>query len=197
MAEVDHRRGPRRRGMALETAILEAALAELSERGYAELSLERVASRAGTGNASVYRRWRTRAELVVDTMRHAIPDHAEEPDTGDVRSDVLTVLRRMVTHLAGPFGEAVRGLVTETMRHPELTEAARARLLDTRQQLMLDILSRGAERGQVRPEAVTAQVAAVGPALLVNYFMLRGLPLPDDLLTSIVDEVVLPLVTLR
>src|SRR4051794_9492285 len=69
----DHRRGPRRRGDVLTTAIFEATLAELDEVGYAELSMERVAYRARASKGSLYRRWNSRAELVVDAMHHVRP----------------------------------------------------------------------------------------------------------------------------
>ncbi|WP_158886819.1 TetR/AcrR family transcriptional regulator [Amycolatopsis anabasis] len=195
--ETDHRKGPRRRGPALERAIFEATLAELADHGYAELSLERVATRARTGNASLYRRWRHRAELVVDALLYAVPDHDEVPDSGDVREDVLEVLRRMLGVLNGPVAEGVRGLLAESLRSPEATGRARARLIDTRQDLLLAILRNGVARGQVRPEAVTPRIADVAPALIAHEFILRGRPVPDETLTAVVDEVLLPLITPR
>jgi AcrR family transcriptional regulator len=66
----DHRTLPRRRGDVLNSAIFEATLDELAEVGYPKLTMERVAARAGASKASVYRRWPSRMELVLDAVHH-------------------------------------------------------------------------------------------------------------------------------
>src|SRR5579884_3473386 len=125
----DYRRGPRRRGDALTTAIFEATLAELAEGGYAELTMERVANRARASKGSLYRRWSNRAELVVDAVHHARPHHVEPPDTGSVREDLLGYLRAIAELLNGADGEAVRGLMVESVRDPELMSVVRNRFI--------------------------------------------------------------------
>jgi AcrR family transcriptional regulator len=105
----DHRKQPRRRGEALNAAIFRATLDELAEVGYAKLTMERVAERARTGKASLYRRWPSRMELAMDAVYHALPDPASPPDTGSLRGDLLALLRRNGELLAGPAGEALRG----------------------------------------------------------------------------------------
>jgi AcrR family transcriptional regulator len=183
----------RRRGQALEQAIFEAALAELAETGYLGLSLERVAQRARTGNASLYRRWPTRAELVIDAAAHRLPELARLPDTGDVREDLLELLRWTCRRQAGPAGEIMRGVIAESIVNDRV-RAARARLADLRTGQVLQLLRRGQARGQVRPGAATATMAAVAPALVFNHFLLRGTPMPDDELTEIIDQVIMPLI---
>ena len=85
----------RRRGATLEHALLDAAWEELQSSGYAKLTMERVAERAGTSRAVIYRRWRNRTELVVAAMRYRQPVlSGAAPDTGTLRGDVLAVLRR-------------------------------------------------------------------------------------------------------
>ena len=93
----DHRRGPRRRGQLLFEAIFEATVAELAETGYAGLAMERIAARARTSKASLYRRWPSRADLVVDAIRHCSPELSHPPDTGNLREDLLSLLRGMAT----------------------------------------------------------------------------------------------------
>lgn len=192
----DHRKGPRRRGEALYRAIFEATLAELEEVGYARLTMERIAERARTGKASLYRRWPSRVELVIDATRWALPDRDELPDTGDLREDVFSLLRLIADRLAGPIGEAARGLLSEALNDPDLSRVARARMAEGLP-LMLEILRRGAERGDARPEALTPLVASVGPALLRHHFLANGAPISDEVLWDIVDDVVLPLVAVR
>lgn len=186
------RRG-RRRGEVLEQAIFEATLAELAETGYLGLSLERVAQRARTGNASLYRRWPSRAELVIEAITQALPDRAVLPDTGDIRKDLLDLLRWTCKRQAGPAGEVMRGVIAESLSN-ERVRAARARLADVRTGQVLELLRRGEARGQVRPGAATTLVASVAPSLVVSHFLLRGSPLSDADLTSIVDQVVMPLI---
>jgi AcrR family transcriptional regulator len=191
-AATDHRRSPRRRGEVLERAIYEATIAELSEVGYLNLSMERVAQRARTGNASLYRRWPTRAELVVEAIRHAAPDPVDLPDTGSVREDMLALLHRLCARQGGPAGEVMRGVIAESLGNPRVM-AARARLAEARTEQFFTILRRGAARGEIRGEAVTPLRASVAPALVMHHFLLHGAPATDRLLTGIVDEIVMPL----
>jgi AcrR family transcriptional regulator len=156
--------------------------------------MERVAERARTGKASLYRRWPSRAELVVDAVLATVPDPFDVPDSGDLRTDLLAVLRRTADHLHGPVGEVVRGLMVETLSDPERTEAVRTRITESRGRLVLDIMRRAAGRGEVRPGALTPRVASVAPALLAHHFLTRGAPIGDEVLAEIVDEIVLPLI---
>src|SRR4051795_887806 len=96
----------RRRGPALLGAIHTAVLDELADFGYAGLSIERVAERARTGKASIYRRWPTRLDLVLDTLDHTLPDPGEVSDSGDVRSDLLAVLLRIANVMRSRQGDA-------------------------------------------------------------------------------------------
>ncbi len=190
----DHRKGPRRRGDALHTAIFEATLTELTAVGYAELKMEHVANRARAGKGSLYRRWASRAELVADAVHHTIPSCAERPDTGSVREDLLSCLRGFATLLNGPSGEAIRGLMADTIRNPDLMDVVRARFIDPGVNLFLDVLRRGAARGEVRTTALTPRIASLGPDLLREYFLVHRPPIPDRALIEMVDEVIIPLI---
>jgi AcrR family transcriptional regulator len=190
----DHRRAPRRRGEALLAAIFEATLAELAEVGYTELTMERVASRARASKGSLYRRWSSRAELVVDAMHHTRPYQVEPPDTGNIREDMLGLMRALTTVHDSPSGEATHGLMVEIIRHPELMRAVRIRFIDPTVAMMLEVLRRGAVRGEVRPAALTHRIASVGPSLLRQHALLYGPPIPESVVLEIVDEILMPLV---
>jgi AcrR family transcriptional regulator len=191
----DHRRAPRRRGDALTAAIYEATISELQEVGYAELTMERVASRARASKGSLYRRWSSRAALVVDAMAHAKPHEAQAPDTGGVREDLLGYLLALAETMNGADGEAGRGLMAECVRDPELMEAVRIRFTDRAVANVLEVLRRGAVRGEVRASALTHRIASIGPALLRHQFMVYGAPIPDDVVIEIVDDVLVPLIS--
>jgi AcrR family transcriptional regulator len=190
----DHRRGPRRRGDALLEAIFEATLAELAETGYGELTMERVAARARASKGSLYRRWSSRVELVVDAMEHAKPYALEQPDTGSTRDDLLHMLRLLASVHSGSAGEASQGILIEVLRNPELLQAVRARLFEPVMAMMLEILRRGAVRGEVRPAALTYRIASVGPDLLRQHRLVYGAPIPDSVIVEVVDEVLMPLI---
>jgi AcrR family transcriptional regulator len=191
---VDHRKGPRRRGDALYMAIFEATLDELAAVGYAELKIERVANRARASKGSLYRRWSSRAELVADAVHYTIPGCAKPPDTGSVREDTLGCLRVFAALLNGPSGEAIRGLMVETIRNPDLMEVIRARFIDPSVGLFLEVFRRGAIRGEVRATALTPRIASVGPDLLRQHLLVHRSPIPDQVLVEIVDEVIIPLI---
>ena len=74
--------GSRRRGAALERAILDATAAELGERGYAGLTMDRVAQRAGTNKNAIYRRWSNRAVLALAAYREMAKEAHKAPQTG-------------------------------------------------------------------------------------------------------------------
>lgn len=193
---VDHRKRPRRRGKVLDAAILDATLAELAEVGYWRLVMERVAARANTSKASLYKRWPNRAELVVAALRHqggGVPVPA--PDTGSLREDVLTLLRNAASILNGLFGEVVRGLMAENLTSPEHTVRLRAHMFTSRDKLMREILERAAIRGDIPLAAIRPPLIGFAPALVDHYFLIHGAPIPDEVLREIVDDLLLPLLT--
>jgi AcrR family transcriptional regulator len=174
-------------------AIHAAVMEELATVGYAGLSIERIAERARTGKASIYRRWPTRLDLVLDAIDNVMPRLDDVPDTGNVRDDLLAVLRRIAGVMGSREGIAARACVDGT--DDELASAVRERLLPPRKAMMLSILQRAADRGEINPDAVTQRLAEVGPMLLHGELLQRGAPITDDAVTEIVDEVLLPLLS--
>ncbi|GII96680.1 TetR/AcrR family transcriptional regulator [Sinosporangium siamense] len=187
----------RRRGAALERAILYAAVQELTESGYAGLTMDKVARRAGTNKNAIYRRWPNRTALGVAAYRELVSADPQLPDTGDLRSDALELLRRANRHWASPYGEILRDLMSSSGGAPELL----AQLHDhpgDEDAVWLTVLGRAVARGEVHPEALHPRVATVAVALLRNEYSVRGTPsTPDSVIVEIVDEVYLPLVRHR
>lgn len=189
----DHRKQPRKRGDELNAAIYQATLDELAEVGYAKLTMERVAERAKTGKAALYRRWSSRMELAVDAVYHTLPDPASPPDTGSLRGDLLATLRRNAELLAGPAGEALRGLLGDVLSDPARTTELRRHSQGNGRKMMSEIASRAVERGEIDRDAVTPRRLDVAQAMLRQYFLFNGVPIPDDVIVEIVDEIVVPL----
>jgi AcrR family transcriptional regulator len=189
----DHRTLPRRRGSVLEEAILDAALSELTEVGYPNLTMERVATRARASKASVYSRWPSRMELVMDVFYHLMPDPGSPPDTGTLRGDLIASFRQTARLLAGPAGEAIRGLLADVLPDTAQTDELRRHSHQLGRQTMEEIARRAVARGEIAADAVTALRIEVGPAMLRYHFLFHGLVVPDAVITAIVDEVIIPL----
>jgi AcrR family transcriptional regulator len=191
---VDHRKAPRRRGEVLQRAILAAALEELAEVGYSGLTMDRVAARARTSKSALYRRWPGRAELVVDACKQYAITSDDVPDTGDLRSDMITFLRLLSARMGSPVGGMLRVLLGEMTRAPELAGAVRERIFNIGPTAVVTILRRAVARGEVPPEVAGSRRATVATDLLRNEFLLYGAPVPDETIVEIVDEVYLPLI---
>jgi AcrR family transcriptional regulator len=189
----DHRTRPRRRGDVLNSAIFEATLDELAEVGYAKLTMERVAARAGASKASVYRRWPSRMELALDAVHHLAPDPTDLPDTGSLRGDAIAFMRTAADLLAGPGGEALRGLLGDTLADPSRTLELRNHSRGTGHRIMQEITRRAVERGEINADAITPRRLDVAQAMLREQFLFHGPPIPDAAIVEIVEETVLPL----
>ncbi len=193
MTEDDHRRRPRRRGEALVAAILEATIDELVEKGYPALTMESVAQRAGASKASLYRRWETRAELVMDAVYRMAPMPEQIPDAGELRADLLEVLRQTAATLEGPAGTALRGLLADSLADNVRIDELRTKSQGRNRKLIAEVLRRAVARGEISEETVLPIRLEVGAALIRNQFLFHNELLDEALFVSIVDDVLLPL----
>ena len=186
----------RRRGEELEWAILHAAAEELREVGYAGMTMDRVAARAGTNKNAIYRRWPHRAALGIAAYRHLTDAVIPHPDTGTLRGDALEMLRRANETWSSPYGAILRGLLAAAADDPKLLTLMRERSgAATMDRIWLAMLDRAAARGEAPAAAVHPRVATTPLMLLRAEYAMRGIPsVPDEIVVEIVDEVFLPLV---
>jgi AcrR family transcriptional regulator len=192
-----HAQQTRRRGAALEDAILRAAADELTESGYAGLTMDRVARRAGTNKNAIYRRWPDRLALGIAAYRR-LATTIQPPDTGNLRDDVLELLRRANRHWSSPLGAILGELVAAAGGAQKFLAQMPEQSTDAMTAAWLIVLGRAVARGEASPESLHPRVATVAVVLLRNEFVTRGAPTaPDDVLIEIVDEVYLPLVRNR
>ena len=188
----------RRRGPQLESALLEAAWNELVEVGFAGLTMESVAARAQTGVAVLYRRWANKDELVLAAIEHYGRSHPIEiPDTGTLRGDLLGLLTAMsmarATFMAVSAAAGFSGLLASTGLTPG---QAREKMLDD-QRIRGDqiIYRRAHDRGEIDLDRIPPAVLAM-PFDLVRHDLFMTLePVNPARITSIVDEIFLPLVS--
>ena len=184
----------RRRGAALEDALLDAAWDELQAAGYQAMTMEAVADRAGTSRAVLYRRWPKRAELVVAALRRHRPIiSGAVPDTNSLRGDVVALLTQMAERIAITGPETVYGLLGDYLGDAELFERLRLDVLQTGAGIMAGILKQAAERGEAQP-GLSDRVASVPTDLFRNELFLRRTPPDATVIAEIIDDVFLPLV---
>ena len=186
--------GQRRRGAELESALLDAAWAELDEKGYDGFTIESVAERAKTSRAVVYRRWASKPELVTAAVaRWAQRDRGVAPDTGSLRGDLLELFRRanrmrapyamlMSARLGAYYAET--GTSFADLRETFL--AGRASTLDI-------VLDRAAGRGEIDTAKLSPRVRSVAFDLYRHELLMTLKPVPEKVIEEIIDEVVLPL----
>lgn len=193
----------RKRGVALEQAILEAAWAELSEVGYTSFAVEGVAARARTGKASIYRRWPTKQELVMDAMLERMPT-AEQCGLVPLLDDSVTTAEALhgvacsiAAVITSPAGDVMRAIKCEALGDPKLAQLIDDRFQAPRRAAMLALLQRGVARGEVRPGAVTALVADVLPAVLTHRVILQREAVKQQDIAAIMEQVFIPLIEVR
>jgi AcrR family transcriptional regulator len=184
----------RRRGEKLEDALLDAAWDELQSVGYRRLTIEAVAERAGTSRAVLYRRWRNRPDLVIAAMRYRAPMLSGEiPDTGELRGDVIAVLKRMSDRLTEVGAETVYGILGDYLGDPDLFARVQNQVLHIGAEVMSTILERAADRSEARP-GISPRIARIPTDLFRQELFVSRNPPSAEGIAEIVDEVFLPLV---
>jgi AcrR family transcriptional regulator len=184
--------GRRRRGDELTAAIFQAVRGELDENGYAAITMETIAKRAGTGKAALYRRWPSRTELIIDTVQATMPGMAGLPDTGSLRGDILALLDAFASELRGALGDALRGLRAEAILDPSLSRQISDYTGDFASSRLRQLVGRAAARGELGRSDVGRLRLEAGPAIIRDHFLFRDLH--ELSMTDLVDEVIMPLV---
>ncbi|GGM40840.1 putative HTH-type transcriptional regulator YdeS [Longimycelium tulufanense] len=182
----------RPRDASRDEALRQAALEVMAEVGYRALTMDAVAARARAGKATIYRRWESKLDLVIDTTNQLASRNLPEPDTGSVGGDLREFLTSFGTFLTGPIGKAAQALVGELPHEPELASAFRHTFLASQHAVLDRILERGRQRGEVRPDAPVRLVVELAGGALVYRLMLSGEPLDAMFVAGLVDRVLLP-----
>jgi AcrR family transcriptional regulator len=186
---------PRRRGAVLERAILEAALEQLGTVGWNGLTMEGIAAGAQTGKAAVYRRWPSKEDLVVDALQAGLPRLREAPDLGSVRADLLELCRRVREAMYSRPGLALRSVLHEC----DASQAERfhgvilAGVVDPTMQLLREVIHRGIERGDVRPDAANGYVFDAIPAMMMYRSKVCASEWSETDLAEMIDHLMMPL----
>ncbi|MFF0540277.1 TetR/AcrR family transcriptional regulator [Streptomyces coelicoflavus] len=185
----------RRRGAVLERAILEAALDQLGTVGWNGLTMEGVAAGAQTGKAAVYRRWPSKEDLVADALRSGLPDFDEVPDLGSVREDLLELCRRARDAMFSRPGFALRSVIHEcdNMQAERFRAVIIKGVVEPTLAMIREVVNRGMERGEVRPDAANGYVFDAIPAMMMYRSKICASEWPDRELEELIDQLMVPL----
>jgi AcrR family transcriptional regulator len=175
-----------RRGAAVRAAVLEAALAELVDHGIDGVTVAAVAARAGVHETSVYRRWRTREDLIVDALLDRSATQIPVPDTGSLQADLVELARRVIGYLSSRIGRALVRMSTLIVEDESLAQA-RANFLASRLAAIRVVVDRAIERGELPAGTDAGLVLEMLVAPLHLRTIMTGEPLTDDLPERMVD----------
>ena len=193
MKKIAHAHRPRVEGER-EDEILDATVELLMEVGYDRLTMDVVAKRARASKATLYRRWETKASLVVEALVRAksAPTIAEH-DTGSLRSDLLSTYcghQGMNSTATGALGSVITALATD----PEFAEEFRAKFIAPKVAVSERIYRRAQERGEIPDDVDIELIAPSLAGILMHRAFILGI-LPDDAtIERVVDHVILPAV---
>ena len=162
------------------SAVLDATVAELIAHGYAGLTADGVAARAGTNRATIYRRWGSVQGLIVDAIETFAADQARVPDTGDIDDDLRLWAHSLLDTLTGPVsGALVRALFGSAGDSPEV-QGLRHRFWLVRSSLVAPMVVRAIERGQLPPGSDVEEVIRHVGAPLYYRLLVLAEPLTTE-----------------
>jgi AcrR family transcriptional regulator len=185
----------RKRDHTRDPEILAAALDVLAKEGYDGMTIDMVAARAKAGKATLYRRWASKGELVVDAVacmkrEDLAPDSL--PDTGTLRGDLVAMIKPRTVEEGEKKLQIMAGLVSVLSRSPELSGAIEQAIIAPRAEINRRLLQRSIDRGEADPDCDVEAIALVSPSMAAYRTIILRKPVDRDFLVSLIDGVILP-----
>ncbi len=178
-----------------EAELLAVTLQLLQEHGYDRLTVDAVAATARSSKATVYRRWPSKAELVLAAVIEGIGQVVVPPDTGTLRGDLLR-FGELVSQQARRHASTMRAVLVEVSRNPALNDAMQHEFVDQRKAVVHCILHQAVDRGEIDESAISGELWDLLPGYLVFRSIIPGQQLPTrDTVQALVDDVILPSLT--
>lgn len=179
-----------------EQEILTAALEVLAEVGYDRLTMDAVATAARASKATLYRRWSDKATLVIDALLSLKEPH-EPPDTGSLRGDLMAAFCGL-GGMTDPHQMAIlSSVITALGRDHEFAEAFRRDFIGPKAERTFEIYRRAQARGEIRPDLELDLLVPALPGMLLHRLFLLGEEPSRELVSRMIDEVILPAATHR
>jgi AcrR family transcriptional regulator len=187
---MEPRRG-RPRDPSRDEAIIHASIDILVRDGYDRLSMEGVATTAGVGKATLYRRWGSKAELVIDAMATLKPV-IDSIDTGSLDGDIELLVAASCSPGSQRLLQVMVSICSALPREPELLEAFRTRFTEPRIARITEILERARRRGELGPDVDVAMAASLVPSLMLQRVLMTGQPAGRGYAEKVVGSLLLP-----
>jgi AcrR family transcriptional regulator len=184
----------RKRDHSRDEVILDSTLAVLAEHGYEGMTIDLVAAHAGMARATVYRRWPTKADLVVDAvsrMSQGDVDLEQLPDTGTLRGDMLAMIRPFDDERQQIRIQALVALLSVARTDDRLAEVAQNAGVGPWVAVSRLLIARAVDRGEYPPPSDLDTLAGVIPMLCVARAAQR-LPITREFSVALIDGVILP-----
>jgi AcrR family transcriptional regulator len=192
--EVKPRLG-RKRDHTRDPEILDAALDVLSETGYDRMTIDMVAARAKAGKATLYRRWSSKADLVLEAvacMKSRDIDLDALPDTGTLRGDLIAMIKTPSIRDGERKLKVMAGIASMIARSPDLAAAAQEALVEPRATVNRIFFRRAIERGEIPADSDVERLCMIGPALVAYRVLMLGRPIDREFLIWTIDGIILP-----
>jgi len=199
LAEPKPRLG-RKRDHTRDPEILDAALEVLAETGYDGMTIDMVAARAKAGKATLYRRWASKSELVLDAvacMKSTDVDLASPPDTGTLRGDLVALVKTPTIRESERKLKVMAGIVSMIARDPDLAAAAQEALVEPRAAANRIIFQRAIDRGEIPADVDIDRLCLIGPALVAYRTLMLRNPVDREFMIGNIDRIILPAAGVR
>lgn len=189
----------RRRDHTRDPDILAAAVDVLAECGYEGMTIDMVAARAKAGKATLYRRWPSKGELVIDAvacMKNGNLNLSQLPDTGTLRGDLIAMIKPHSIEDGEKKLRVIAGLMSLLAHSPELAETARVSVVEPRVTAHRFLLRRAVERGEISSRCDIDNLSTVTTAMASMRILFERKTIDREFLISLIDGVILPAVGL-
>ena len=179
---------------ARERELLAVTLRLLQEHGYERLTLDEVAAAGRASKATMYRRWPTKAELVLAAFIEGVSQDAVPPDTGTLREDLIAI-GDTVCAQAKEHSATLRAVLGEVSRNPELNDAMQQQLFDQRRAMMKQVVKRAVDRGEIGADAANSDRGDLLPGYLIYRTVIQNRLPTRRTVRTLVDDVIMPSLT--
>lgn len=177
-----------------EVELLAVTLRLLQQHGYDRLSVDEVAAESKASKATIYRRWPSKAELVLAAFIEGMRAQLIRPNTGSLREDLLQIGMNALADVRRNT-PVMRGLLIEIERNPDLTKAFRTKFIDQRKLLLDDVLTAAVERGEIEAAAINEELWDLLPGYLVFRSLMPVRSPTANTVRTLVNDVIMPSLT--
>lgn len=171
-------------------AITDAVLQEWTDKGFARMSMETVAKRAGVGKGSLYRRWSSKQDMAMAVLKELRLTVPTDPDTGSLYGDLQALVRAMLAWLADPrIAPILADLVAQTTRDPDLGEAVETLLRSPFRSQAQAMFDRAITRGELSADADPEVILELVASIIYWRIIVRGQPVTDAYLHTVLTTI--------